>query len=192
LTPEETFSQQSLYGAKLRLDPHHPERMYLVLSREVWETVDGGRTWHSIGQDLAEVPLFYDVAIDPVAPSKLYAATPWGIYELQREISTAIEEESKVQPQALTLDQNYPNPFNSDTVIRFALPTSADVELAIFNLAGQQVATLVEGVREAGTYTVRWDGRDDDGRELASGVYLYRLKAGNGQQVETRKLVLIR
>ena len=94
-------------------------------------------------------------------------------------------------PAAFTLLQNYPNPFNSDTVIRFALPTSEDVELAIFNLTGQKVAIPVEGVREAGTYTVRWDGRDDNGRELASGVYLYRLRTGGKKQMETRKLVLV-
>jgi hypothetical protein len=76
-------------------------------------------------------------------------------------------------------------------VIRFALPKAGEVELALFNLAGQRVATLVEGVRLAGTYTVRWDGMDDDGRALASGVYLYRLQAGE-QQVETRKLLLLR
>jgi flagellar hook assembly protein FlgD len=69
---------------------------------------------------------------------------------------------------------------------------SADVELAIFNLAGQQVATLAQGAREAGTYTVNWDGRDDDGRTLASGVYLYRLRVGDGGQVETRKLLMLR
>jgi len=96
-------------------------------------------------------------------------------------------------PSSFTLDQNYPNPFNSATVIRFALPTAANVDLAIFNLAGQQVATLVQGMREAGAYTLRWDGLDDDGRELASGVYLYRLQiANNGQEVETRKLLLLR
>ena len=95
-------------------------------------------------------------------------------------------------PQTLTLDPNYPNPFNSATVIGFALPAAADVDLAIFNLAGQRVATLAEGVRETGTYTVHWDGRDGDGRELASGVYLYRLQTGDGQQVVTRKLVLVR
>jgi len=89
------------------------------------------------------------------------------------------------------LEQNYPNPFNSSTVIRFALPTSQDVELAIYNLAGQKVATLVDGTRQAATYTVRWDGRDVSGHDLASGVYLYRLRAG-GEQVQTRKLVLIR
>ena len=94
-------------------------------------------------------------------------------------------------PQSFILDQNYPNPFNSDTVIRFALPESGEAELSVFNLAGQRVATLAQGARQAGTYTVRWDGWDGDGRELASGVYLYRLEAGE-QQVETRKLVLMK
>jgi len=107
--------------------------------------------------------------------------------------ATAVtEDHTATLPQSITLSQNYPNPFNSDTVIRFALPTSADVDLSIFNLAGQQVATLVEESREAGTYTIRWDGRDDDGRELASGVYLFRLRTSDGKQVETRKLVLVR
>jgi len=90
------------------------------------------------------------------------------------------------------LDQNYPNPFNRATVTRFALPEAGRVELAVFNLAGQQVTTLVEGARKAGTYTIHWDGRDDGGRQLASGVYLYRLRTGDGKQVETRKLVLMK
>jgi len=103
-----------------------------------------------------------------------------------------LEEHTDIHPQSFSLDQNYPNPFNSATVIRFALPTAVDVDLAIFNLAGQRVATLVEGVREAGTYAIRWNGRDGDGRALASGIYLYRLRVANGQQMETRKLLLLR
>ena len=103
-----------------------------------------------------------------------------------------IESRTASLPQICTLDQNYPNPFNSDTVIRFALPESADVELAVYNLAGQRVATLVRGGREAGMYIVRWDGRDDGGRALASGVYLYRLSWQNGQRMETRKLLLVK
>ena len=75
-------------------------------------------------------------------------------------------------------------------MIRFSLPESGEVELSVFNLADQQGAALAEGAREAGSYTVRWDGRDDAGRELASGVYLYRLRAG--KKLETRKLVLVR
>jgi len=95
-------------------------------------------------------------------------------------------------PSSFALDQNYPNPFNSTTVIRFTLPEPQLAELAIYNLAGQQVAKLMSGERQAGTYTVHWDGRDDNGRELASGVYLYRLLIDNGSHVETRKLVLVR
>jgi enediyne biosynthesis protein E4 len=95
-------------------------------------------------------------------------------------------------PQSFTLSPNYPNPFNSDTMIRFALPAAGDVDLTIFNLAGQRVAKLAQGMREAGTHTISWDGRDDSGRALASGVYLYRLQTGNGQKVETRKLVLMK
>ena len=113
--------------------------------------------------------------------------------KLGDDTNTAVREQhSATLPPSFTLAQNYPNPFNSATVIRFALPTSDDVELSIFNLAGQQVATLAQGARVAGTYTVSWDGRDDNGRQLASGVYLYRLRTGDGQQVETRKLLLIR
>ena len=101
-----------------------------------------------------------------------------------------------VGEQALPVDPvllpNYPNPFNRGTAIRYALPVRMEIELALFNLAGQKVATLADGLREAGTHSVRWDGRDDAGRELASGVYLYRLRAGDGQQTKTRKLVLMK
>ena len=106
--------------------------------------------------------------------------------------TVVLEERQNVLPDDFSLDQNYPNPFNSDTVIRFALPEGDDVELVVYNLAGQKVAMLVQGAREAGTYSVRWDGRDDGGRTLASGVYLYRLRTANGQQVETRKLLLLK
>jgi flagellar hook assembly protein FlgD len=75
-------------------------------------------------------------------------------------------------------------------MIRFELPQQEMVELSIYNLAGQEVTTLANGRREAGSYALRWDGRGEDGRELASGVYLCRLRAG--EKVVTRKLLLIR
>ena len=107
-------------------------------------------------------------------------------------VATHIKDESPPEvPGSLGLSANYPNPFNAATVIRFALSEAEKVELSVFNLAGQQVATLVEGVRESGAYAVNWDGRDDAGRALASGVYLYRLQTDEGR-IETRKLVLVR
>lgn len=104
--------------------------------------------------------------------------------------TAVVEERSASLPSSLTLSPSYPNPFNANTTIRFSLPQQEMINLAIHNLAGQQVTTLASGQREAGAYTLRWDGRDDDGRELASGVYLYQLEAG--EQVEARKLLLLR
>ena len=104
--------------------------------------------------------------------------------------STAVTEEQVGLPNALALAQNYPNPFNPATTIHFDVPRSEEIELTLYNLSGQKVATLAQGPRETGSYALRWDGRDDNGRELASGVYLYRLTAG--EEVETRKLLLLR
>jgi hypothetical protein len=121
-----------------------------------------------------------------LADIRLVAASP------SPSITAVLEESADALPPSILLDQNFPNPFNSDTAIRFELPKMTDVELAIFNLTGQQVATLAEGERRVGTYTVHWDGRGDDGRELASGVYLYRLRTDRGKRVEMRKLLLLR
>jgi hypothetical protein len=108
----------------------------------------------------------------------------------QSPVTAVQEERSASLPETFDLQQNYPNPFNSSTVIRFALPTTADVKLSIFNLTGQQIATLADGIRATGTYTLHWDGRNDDDQPLASGVYLYRLQTGDGQQ-QMRKLLLL-
>ena len=103
-------------------------------------------------------------------------------------ITAVLEEQQASAPELFNLSQNYPNPFNSSTVIRYQLPSNEDVELAVYNLAGQKVAVLVQGERAAGNYLLHWDGRDREERSLASGVYVYRLQAG--ANVQTRKLVL--
>ncbi len=87
---------------------------------------------------------------------------------------------------------NYPNPFNPQTVIRFTLSQPAFVNLEVYNLLGQRVKTLAEGFRQAGVHSVDWDGRDDNNRETASGVYLCRLVVDGGRFVQARKVALIR
>jgi hypothetical protein len=87
-------------------------------------------------------------------------------------------------PVSFSLDQNYPNPFNPNTTIRYALPAMSYVTLSVFNALGQQMATLVNDGQEAGYHEVRFDGGG-----LASGVYFYRLKAGDFLQ--TRKMLLL-
>ena len=104
-------------------------------------------------------------------------------------VPTAVAE-GAVVPQEVALAQNYPNPFNSGTEIGFELSSAAEVELAVYGIAGQRVATLLSGWRQAGAHLARWDGRDDGGLEVASGIYIYRLRAGNYQQ--SRRLLLVR
>jgi hypothetical protein len=99
-------------------------------------------------------------------------------------------------PSAFELGQNYPNPFNPSTTIGFTLGAQSDVRLTVYNLIGQEMATLVNGVMPAGTHSIAWSGLDAAGRALSSGVYLYRLKAipVNGGELfnEMRKMVLMK
>jgi hypothetical protein len=89
-----------------------------------------------------------------------------------------------------SLSQNYPNPFNPETTIRYQLPLSSTVSLTIANILGQKIRTLVSAEQASGEHTILWDGKDDLGGDVASGVYFYRLTAGGF--VETRRLLLAR
>ena len=93
-------------------------------------------------------------------------------------------------PDSYALTQNYPNPFNPETEIRYQLPENCQVSLVIHNLLGQQIRTLVDKQQPAGFHAVRWDGKDDRGMAVASGVYLYLMNAKQFRQVE--KMLLLR
>jgi hypothetical protein len=99
-------------------------------------------------------------------------------------------EETPETPRASYLSQNFPNPFNPLTVIRFGLREPARVSLRIYDTAGRLVRVLIDEQREAGHYTEEWDGRDKSGHKVASGVYFYRVEAG--EYTETKKMVLLR
>jgi hypothetical protein len=99
-------------------------------------------------------------------------------------------EVASVLPEDYFLSQNFPNPFNNTTSLRFFLPVPTSVLLEVYNLLGQRVVTLVEGETAAGIHTVVWDGFDANGRPVATGVYFYRLTAGEFEDV--RKMVLLK
>ena len=105
-------------------------------------------------------------------------------------IITSVAESEENVPKTFVLHQNYPNPFNPETTIQYQLPKTTQVKLVIYNLEGQQVATLVEKQQPAGLYSIQWDGKAASGKKVASGVYLYRLETK--QFVQVRKLVLVR
>ncbi|UCD62547.1 MAG: T9SS type A sorting domain-containing protein [Candidatus Zixiibacteriota bacterium] len=93
-------------------------------------------------------------------------------------------------PKSFALNQNYPNPFNPSTTVRFALPQASPVALKVYNLLGQRVATVVDREMEAGHHTVTWEGCDDNGNRVASGIYFYRLEAGSFKQ--TKKMLMLK
>jgi hypothetical protein len=114
----------------------------------------------------------------------------WGWMQVDYlAVPTSILVDVTEQPSALpitwSLGQNYPNPFNPATVVSYQLPAVSEVRLAVYDLLGREVATLVNEKKPAGSYTVRFDASG-----LASGVYLYRMMAGSF--VQTRKMILLR
>ncbi|MFA6108173.1 MAG: FlgD immunoglobulin-like domain containing protein [Candidatus Latescibacterota bacterium] len=178
-------------NVRLRFSPADPKRLYLVTSRALYQSRDAGHSWQQLDPGIGGYPWYFDVAVDPLAPEALSVATTWGVYRLDtRDPATVVHSLPEARPAAPTLRQNYPNPFNDQTLIPYQLPARARVELTLYNLAGQAVRHLVTGEQQAGVYTVHWDGRDQQGRPAASGIYLLDLQAGGLRQV--RKMLLLR
>ena len=99
-------------------------------------------------------------------------------------------EESNVMPKEFTLTQNYPNPFNPETKISFSLKKSSYVTLEVFNMLGQKVKTLVDKQKPAGFYRVSWDGTNEQGLKMSSGIYYYTIKVGS--VTESKKMMLLK
>ena len=137
---------------------------------------------------------FVDTSFDPGA--SYYKVGAWDIHQNESGYSLLRPEEitgvshSPTVPTTTQLEQNVPNPFNPMTVIRFAVAKPGWVKLVVYDVTGRPVRVLVNGVREASRYEVRWDGRDDSGVMVASGVYMYVLDAPGYS--ETKKMVLLK
>jgi hypothetical protein len=110
--------------------------------------------------------------------------SPWG------EVVAVEEQIDEVLPGSYRLSQNYPNPFNPRTHISYQLPQNGHVTLAVYNVMGQRVRELLDWEQTAGEHVVTWDGLDDAGRPVASGIYFYQLVTG--EFVQTRKMLLLK
>jgi len=104
------------------------------------------------------------------------------------DFTTNVAEGAKL-PTAFGLEQNYPNPFNPETTILYELPRAGQVEVAVFNLLGEKVRVLLNQPQQAGQHRLLWNGRDENEKSVPSGVYFYRLQAG--EFVQTRKMILM-
>ncbi len=113
-----------------------------------------------------------------------------------RAVATPDDSQPAGTPTTFALGQNYPNPFNPSTTIGFSLPTTSTVTLKVYNLIGQEVATLANGVLSAGQHSVIWNGKDLSGRIASSGLYFYKLKATSltdgGMFNQMKKMMLVK
>ena len=156
--------------------------------------------------DQSSLPVEFGLGLDAIVDS-LIIRWPSGIVDTYTNIDvnqffTAIEGDTIITaiddipldrhsvPVNFQLFQNYPNPFNSTTKIRYDLASNGKVKIKIYNLLGEEVMTLVDATQVAGTYEVLWNGKNDKGSDVASGLYLYRIQAGNF--VQSKKLVFLR
>ncbi|MCP4568802.1 MAG: T9SS type A sorting domain-containing protein [FCB group bacterium] len=113
----------------------------------------------------------------------------YSIFVAESRLLPVAEDAVVEMPRVHELSQNYPNPFNASTVIFFSLPFPDDVRIEIFNILGQKVSSLQNGYLPAGNHTVAWDGRDEFGARVGSGVYFYRMTAGEYRA--SRQMVLV-
>ena len=111
------------------------------------------------------------------------------IQRIRDDNLASVREVQAPVPQAFSLKQNYPNPFNSTTIIRFALPSTERVKLAVYDVLGREVVRLIDGVKMTGTYEVRWNSTNKTGEKVASGVYFYRMTTPKGSI--TKKMTLL-
>lgn len=102
----------------------------------------------------------------------------------------ALSAKSPANPAQPQLQQNYPNPFNQQTEISFSLPAISRVNLEVYNVVGQRIVSLVDDELTAGRHVVTWNGLDISGKAVASGIYFYRLEAG--ETVAVRKMILMK
>jgi hypothetical protein len=161
-------------------------------------TTNNGTSWNPVIASTPAEPGSYPWTI-PNAPSanckvKICDASdndPCDLSDIVFTICiTGISETDEEKKFSFSLSQNFPNPFNPITSIQFSLPVSGRVSLKIYNLAGQEVRILVDEEKRKGEHEVFWDGKDNSGKAVASGIYFYHIRAKNF--TETKKMVLLK
>ncbi len=113
-----------------------------------------------------------------------------GFWHSVRSMTTGVEPGRDLLPTEFVLHTNYPNPFNPSTTIRFDLPEAGRVRLIVYNTLGQEVRHLVNGRMEAGRHRVEWDGTNDRGVRISSGIYIYRMLYGH--MIKSRKMMVLK
>ncbi|MEZ4764391.1 MAG: T9SS type A sorting domain-containing protein [Calditrichia bacterium] len=189
-------------GARVTLDSPAPDArtgsFQYITTLDVNSVTDPGdyRTWigagpYSVNAGDTVWATFGIVAGDDlqVLKDNAYAASQKALSVGFTDVSVGIGDDNQL-PTVFSLEQNYPNPFNPSTTLKYALPTNADVRLEIYNVLGQLVKVLVDADQTAGFKTAIWDGTNQYGEKVASGIYIYRIKAADF--VQSKKMILMK
>jgi ligand-binding sensor domain-containing protein len=149
------------------------------------------RLWRTNNSDIAS-NLINMIEIDE-QKGEVWVATNRGISVLGGVIApvTSVEESNTIVVEEYQLAQNYPNPFNPETVIEYTLESAQNIVLVVYNTSGQLIRTLVNEHKQPGIYSVRWNGKNDDGRLVSSGTYFYEIHNDQGHRL-TKSLILLR
>ncbi|MFQ6008288.1 MAG: T9SS type A sorting domain-containing protein, partial [Candidatus Zixiibacteriota bacterium] len=177
------FTEQEKYDALT--DGFGTANIYKSAQQDLNQVVSAGPIELHPGQ--VDTVAFALLAGNTLAEITDAATRAMSFYNLVTDVD---DEPQNLLPSEYTLSQNYPNPFNPRTTIEYSLPARSHVELTVYNILGQKVRTLIDKDQNAGRYTVPWDATDDLGNEVASGVYLYRLKAG--EVTVSKKMLLLK
>ncbi len=144
----------------------------------------------ALAGQVISVAIVPDTTVHDSAAFTLIATDTSGAALPVQTVTLVSDDANPVMAPNFELQQNYPNPFNPSTMIRYSLAEAGEVLLAVYDANGRLVRTLAAGRRDAGPHSIEWNGLDETGHAVSSGVYLYRLQAG--ERMETRKLLLVR
>jgi hypothetical protein len=149
------------------------------ISGDIWVGA-GGSLYHVVeGKTSAQYSVGQNITSIAVAPDgAVWCGTDKGLFRYGFPIDIGVESEPAL-PKEFAVVSNYPNPFNPTTVIQFTLQQSTFVELDVYSITGQKVRALLSGPTTAGMHSQVWDGKDDAGKAVSSGIYIEQLRAGN-------------
>jgi len=191
---DETFVTGETVVIKWIIVQEHPQNNW-----DLFFSSNSGNNWEEIELDIDVSRLLYIWTVPEIltenARIRIVQDNTGTNYEdssgdfIITDTQTSIEI-LETNPTAFTLHDNYPNPFNPATTISYELSGTSDVELTIYDQLGKVVRTLVKGQQHANYYQIHWDGRNTVGKQVVSGVYVYRLKVDTNSQA--RKMMLLR
>ena len=172
-----SFAIDGAYTSGASSGPNRVMSTYQPTSTSWTYTTNGGtRKWWGF---------FVDQSYPPIDSNIVYLIRAYVSYT-----ASGVKETVELLPTAYSLDQNYPNPFNPSTIIRYELPKAGNVQIKIFNSTGQEVRSLLDDFEPSGTHNLMWDARDNHGQHVSSGIYFYRIVAGDF--VQTKKMILLK